>query len=45
MLLEGNEEKRVLVDNLVAKLVLDLVRKLLNFTPDQGSLINTPEYS
>lgn len=45
MLLEGNEEKRLLVDNLVAKLVLDLVRKLLNFTPDQGSLIDTPEYS
>lgn len=45
MLLEGNEEKRLLVDNLVAKLVLDLVRKLLNYTPDQGSLTGTSEYS
>lgn len=37
MLREGNEEKLVVVDHLVAKLVLDLVGKLLNFTTDLNS--------
>lgn len=41
MLLEGNEEKRIHVDSLVAKLVLNLVAKLLNFTTDQGSNLHT----
>ncbi|KAG0583045.1 hypothetical protein KC19_3G104600 [Ceratodon purpureus] len=40
LLRKGNQEKCVIIDNLIAKLVLDLVEKLLNFSSDLNSTAN-----